>query len=175
MMSKWFMVTLVGQDRPGIVAHVTGALYEGGCNLGETSMLRIGGNFTVMMMVAFDGRSKQLQDMLSTVADSMGLHIHVDQIDGKLHQHLLPDVLITVYGADQAGIVAKVTAALAEAGLHITDLESDVGGSEEKPLYIMHIEGHASEGIEALQSALDIVKTEKHIDAKLQQIETLIG
>ena len=50
-MSHWYMVTLVGKDRPGIVAHVTNALYEEGCNLGETSMLRLGGNFSIMMMV----------------------------------------------------------------------------------------------------------------------------
>lgn len=172
---KWFMVTLVGKDRPGIVAHVTSALYEGGGNLGETSMMRLGSNFTIMMMVEYTGSQKDLQDLLSTVAESMGLHLHIDHIDGKLHQHIEPDVRITVYGADRAGIVAKVSMALAEAGLHILDLESDVGGNEQKPIYILHIEGHAAEGVAALQSALDIVCKEDHVDAKLESIDTLIG
>jgi peptide deformylase len=38
---KWFMLTLVGKDRPGIVAQITRALYEGDCNLGEASMVRL--------------------------------------------------------------------------------------------------------------------------------------
>ncbi|MCG7961385.1 MAG: amino acid-binding protein, partial [Candidatus Thiodiazotropha taylori] len=41
---KWQMLTLVGEDQPGIVAQVTDALFRGGCTLGEASMLRLGGN-----------------------------------------------------------------------------------------------------------------------------------
>ena len=37
---KWFMLTLVGEDRPGIVAHLSAALFDGGCNLGEATMMR---------------------------------------------------------------------------------------------------------------------------------------
>lgn len=173
-MNNWYMLTLVGNDRPGIVAHISAALYDAGCHLGEASMMRLGGNFTIMLMVKYEGRAKALDDIIEPVADSMGLHYHVDQIKGHLHQHLLPDVRITVYGADRSGIVARVSGALAEAGLHILDLESDVAGSKDKPIYIMHIEGHASEGIEALRSALEIVATEG-VEVSLTPIETMIG
>jgi len=168
------MLTVVGKDRPGIVAHVTSALFDGGCNLGEASMMRIGGNFTIMLMVQHKGTAKSLLGMLAAVAESLELHVHVDKIEGELHRHVEPDVMITVFGADRAGIVAKVTGALAEAGLDILNLESDVGGSEDSPVYIMHIEGCAKEGIESLQSALDVV-TSEGIEAKLTPIETLIG
>jgi glycine cleavage system transcriptional repressor len=171
----WYMLTLVGEDRSGIVAHVTTALFDGGCNLGEASMIRLGGNFTVMLMVQFSGTKKQLEDMLESVVDSLGLHMHIDHIEAHLHSHLQPDVRITVYGADQAGIVAKVTSALAETGLHILDLESDVAGDTDKPIYIMHIEGHAMEGVEALQATLELVKQEAGIDAELEAIDTMIG
>jgi glycine cleavage system transcriptional repressor len=173
-MSKWYMLTLVGKDRPGIVAKVSAALFDGGSELGEASMMRLGGNFSIMLMVRHEGTVKQLHDLIEPVADSLGLHYHVDHIDGQLHRHHVPDVRITVYGADRAGIVAKVTGALAEAGLDITDLESDVAGTEAKPIYIMQIEGVAREGVEALQSALDVV-TAEGIEAKLGTVETLIG
>ena len=173
-MSHWYMLTLVGKDRPGIVAHVSAALFEGGCNLGEASMMRLGGNFTIMLMVEFEGRLKALDDLLEPVADSMGLHRHLDRIDADLHHHLEPDVRITVYGADRAGIVSRITGGLAEAGLHILDMESSVAGTEAKPIYIMQIEGHAAEGVESLQSALDIV-VQDGIEAQLETIETLIG
>jgi glycine cleavage system transcriptional repressor len=171
---KWYMVTLVGKDRPGIVAHVTAALYEGEANLGETSMMRLGGNFSIMMMVEFSGSTKALKDVLSTVTESLGLHLHIDRIDAKLHEHHIPDVRISVYGADRAGIVARVTGVLAEAGLNILDLESDVAGDTNKPIYIMHIEGQATEGVTALESALQIVKADG-VDAELSVIDTLIG
>ena len=171
---KWYMLTLVGKDRPGIVAHVTAALYEGGANLGETSMMRLGGNFTIMMMVQFSGTTHALQDLVGGVAESLGLQLHIDHIEARLHDHRIPDVRITVYGADRAGIVAKVTGVLAEAGLDILELDSDVAGTDAEPIYIMSIEGHAAEGVPALESALDIVRAEG-IDASLQPIDTLMG
>jgi glycine cleavage system transcriptional repressor len=173
-MTHWYILSLVGRDRPGIVAHVTAALYEGGCDLGETSMIRLGDSFTIMMMVRHEGTVKSLQGLLATVADSMGLHVHIDKLDGHLHHHVEPDVHITVYGADRPGIVAHVTGALAEAGLNIVNLESDVGGSEEKPIYIMEIDGMAGEGIEALESALAVV-TKEGVEARLTPIDTMIG
>jgi glycine cleavage system transcriptional repressor len=91
-----------------------------------------------------------------------------------LHQHHQPDVRISIYGADRPGIVAHATGALAEAGLDILDLNSDVGGTEEAPIYILHIEGCANDGVEALQSALDIVKKEG-VEAQLTPIDTLVG
>ena len=174
-MKHWYMLTVVGQDRPGIVAHVTAALYEGGCNLGEASMMRLGGNFTIMLMVQHDGTLKSLQELMESVIESMDLHMHVDKIEGHLHEHLVPDVRISVFGADRAGIVAKVTNALSGAGLHILNLESDVGGTAQQPIYVMHIEGQAREGIEALRSALAVVQAGHDIEAKLFPIETMVG
>ena len=174
MDKNWYMLTLVGKDRPGIVAHVTKTLHEGGCNLGETSMMRLGVSFTIMMMVQHEGTGKDLQNMVQGEADSLDLHLHIDKIEGGLHNHHEPDARITVYGADRAGIVAHVTGALAEAGLDILDLTSDVGGTIEEPIYIMQIEGQAKDGVEAIQSALAIVKKEG-IDTQLSTIDTLIG
>ncbi len=175
MGDNWYMLTVVGEDRPGIVAKVTAALFEGGCNLGEASMMRLGGNFTIMLMVACKERDAEaLRHLVGPVARSLGLHFHVDAIEGRLHRHREPDVAITVYGADRAGIVARVTGVLAEAGLDILELESDVAGSREHPLYIMHIEGHAARGIEALRSALKAVEGEG-IEVTLEPLQTMVG
>lgn len=137
-------------------------------------MMRLGGNFTIMLMVQFDGSVKQLQGVLESESDSLDLRMHVDRIEGHLHRHRIPDVRVTVYGADRTGIVSQVTSALAEAGLDVTDLQSDVGGSEDKPMYIMTIEGQAREGIDALKSAIEIVHREG-MDVDIEPIETMIG
>jgi len=174
MSEHWYMLTLVGRDKPGIVARVTGALFDGGCHLGETSMMRLGSNFTVMMMLRYAGNTHSLEQLVAGEAESLGLRLHVDRVDGGLHKHVEPDVRITVYGADRAGIVAQVTSALAEAGLDILDLNSDVGGSEDAPIYILHIEGRAQEGLPALESALAIVKA-KGVDARISPIDIMLG
>ena len=168
-MSEWKMLTLVGEDQPGIVGRVTNALYQGGWNLGEASMIRLGGNFTIMMMVTGTGT---VEPVLQPVADELGLHLHVDDIAGSLHQHLVPNIQVRVAGADRAGIVAQVTAVLAEQGCNILELESDVAGSSEKPVYIMHIQGYSDHPLETLEVALDNLGD---IDVNVSSIETLIG
>lgn len=174
-MTKWYMLTLVGKDRPGIVAKVTAALYDGGCNLGEASMIRLGGNFTIMLMVQTTLKSKELSAMMEPVIDSLGLSMHIDHIEGRLHDHPIPNVRITVFGADRTGIVAHVTGVLAETSFNILDLTSDVAGSADKPIYVMQIEGTSHEGIEALRKALAFIKQEDGIEVRVEELETLIG
>lgn len=171
---NWFMLTLVGEDRTGIVAKLTTVLFEDGCNLGEAAMARLGGNFSIMLMVQHGGSVESLEALITPVAQSLGLHLHIDRIEGHLHRHLIPDVRVTVYGADRAGIVAQVTSALSSVGFNILDLQSDVGGSSTKPVYIMTLEGQASDGIEPIESALAEIAREG-IAVDVQSIETLIG
>ena len=174
-MCDWYMLTFVGRDRSGIVAKVTSAIFEGGGNLGEASMVRLGGNFTIMLMVQYDGSGESLEKILSPVCDALKLWKHVDRIEGELHHHLEPDVRISIYGADRAGIVAETTGALAEAGLNILNLESDVGGTADTPIYIMEIDGVAGKGIDVLETALDRLAREKNVETRLVPIDTLMG
>lgn len=174
-MKKWFMLTLVGKDQSGIVAQITRALYEGKCNLGEASMVRLGGNFTVMLMAQFAGNAQEMDALIAPTCQSLGLHHHVDDIEGELLHHKDPEVRITVYGADRAGIVAEATGALAEHGFNILNLESDVGGTTENPIYIMTIEGIAEQGTEVLENVLQQMAQEKGLETQLELIDTLIG
>jgi len=169
---NWSVLTLVGADRPGIVASVSQTLFEAGCELAEASMMRLGGNFAIMLRVAHAPKA-DLRAILSPVVNSLGLHLHIDEDVAAEAHHVEPDVLITVYGADRAGIVAQVTSALAQAGLNIIDLETAVGGTHDKPIYIMSIEGSASGGMEKLQQAVNGLAGD--IEVTLMPIDTMVG
>lgn len=171
-MQNWLMLTLVGEDQPGIVAKITRVLFENECNLGEASMMRLGGNFTIMLMVQTLRETSTVEEMLIPHAQALGLHLHVDEIQGYLHQQHQADVHITVYGADRAGIVADVTGTLAEAGLNIIGLDSDVGGSDAAPIYIMQIDGEAKQGVDALQEAMNklIASLSKPLEVRITPI-----
>jgi glycine cleavage system transcriptional repressor len=173
-MSDWNMLTLVGADRPGIVARVTRALYGVGCNLGEASMIRLGGNFTIMLMVGGERSCEELQAGLDPVARELGLRLHLDPVRGGLHEHLVPNIQVRVTGADRAGIVADVTEILAERGFNILELESDVAGNEASPVYIMNIQGYCEQTLESLEEALSSL-TSKGISADVAPVEVLIG
>ncbi len=168
-MNDWKMLTLVGEDRPGIVARVTDALFRSGWNLGEASMIRLGGNFTIMMMVSGGG---DIRAVLEPAIADLQLRLHVDPIQGELHQHRIPNIQVRVNGADRAGIVSQVTGVLAETGFNILELESDVAGSREQPLYIMSIQGVTDASLEQLEQALGELTD---VDVSVSPIETMIG
>lgn len=169
---KWSVLTLVGADKPGIVAAVTNELFNHGCQLAQASMMRLGANFAIMLRVSHKEEA-DFRKVLSSICTSMNLHLHIDEDAGASSSKQEPDVQVTVYGADRSGIVAQVTAALAEAGLNIIDLETDIGGSEAQPIYIMSLEGIAENGLEPLQKAIASLDTD--IEVNLDEINTLRG
>jgi glycine cleavage system transcriptional repressor len=167
------MLTVVGTDRPGIVAKLTAALFRGGCNLGEASMARLGGNFSIMLMV--EGADvTALEQLVRPVTDALGLRLHLDPIHAELHQHVEPNVQVTVYGADRPGIVAQATAALAAAEFNILDLNTDVAGSAERPIYIMLIDGYQAGGIVAVERAIAPLRA-GGIEVRVTALDTMIG
>jgi glycine cleavage system transcriptional repressor len=175
-MNNWYMLTLVGEDHQGIVARVTTALFEKGLSLGETSMIRLGGNFTIMMMVNSpdDVSVENIDQALEPVVESMDLCMHLDPIEGHLHKHVVPNITVRVNGADQAGIVSSVTTALSEAGFNILDLASDVAGMNDDPVYIMMIEGYSDKSYEELQEAVDKVIL-PGVDVTVSPVEMMVG
>lgn len=167
------MLTLVGKDQRGIVAQVTTVLYEGGCNLGEASMLRLRGNFTIMLMVCYKGSASTLATLLKPITENLKLLCHIDPIDDYSSAYQEPNVRVSVHSADRAGIVAQVTTTLAQAGLNITGLESDIGGNLQQPFYIMRIEGVATMGINAIEIAIQVLNR-SDLQVQFEQIETLV-
>jgi len=174
MSEHWNMLTLVGADRPGIVAEVTRVLYGVGAQLGEASMMRLGNQFAIMMMVRDAGTPEEIAGLLESVRDAFGLRIHVDDVDAALHQHHEPDVMVTVHGADRSGIVSEVAGALVEAGLNILDLRSDVGGTPDAPIYVMQIEGEAGKGLESIETAVAELNSDG-LSVRMTPIDTVRG
>jgi len=169
------MLTLVGKDSPGIVAELSQVLFEAGGNLGEASMARLGGNFTVMLMLQIDAEKEEIVNLLQPLGKKLGLFFHIDEIAGTLHHHIEPNFRLSVHGADQAGIVAMVTSVLAELKFNILNLESDVGGSPKKPIYIMHIEGFADCSHSSLEKSIKPLINDKNIIIHLTPIDAMMG
>jgi glycine cleavage system transcriptional repressor len=162
-------VTAIGADRPGIVAAVARVLHERGGNLEDSAMTILGGHFAIVLLVATDDEPDQLRTALTEATVGFGLTVSVTRADAA-RQLPNPTHLLSVYGADRPGIVAGVTAALAERGVHITDMETQVIGGEDEPVYAMVAELEADDD-DALAGALDRVCDELGVDHTLRAIE----
>lgn len=173
-MKQWFMLTVFGEDQPDVVADLSGVLYQVGVNLGEASMARLGGHFSIMLMAETEADEVTLQQQLESFAHKMQLHVHIDRVEGPLQQHVEPNVQIAVLGANRPGIVAQVAAALTSAGLSVLDLDSDIGGTTDKPIYIMVIDSYAQGGVPTVERALEPIRL-SGIEVRLTPIQTFVG
>lgn len=174
MTKEWTMLTLVGRDKPGIVAKITTALFDIGAQLGEASMMRMGGNFTIMLMVKSDKSIDELEQSIALVVQQLKLNSSFQPIKAQLHHHKISDTRITVYGADRPGIVAKASTHLLQAGFNILDLESDVAGDESEPIYIMYIEGIAANGVQELATAIEQIRADG-VNIDMSAIDVMIA
>jgi glycine cleavage system transcriptional repressor len=138
-----YAVSAVGADRPGIVAAVTGAFLEHGCNLEDTSMTILRGHFAMMLVVATpeDLAQQTLENALAGPASDLELVVAVREIDDGVPASPEGDSwTVSVYGADRPGIVHSVASLLADAGVNIVDLTTRVIGDAARPVYAMILE-----------------------------------
>ena len=180
-MDRYAMLTAFGQDRPGIVAAVAEGLFQLCCNIEDTCMTRLRGEFAMMVMVKLP--SELLPDHLATsvarFTEPLGLTVLCREVpkEAATPQSCsdIPAYMLSVYGADRPGIVAKVARIVAEHDGNITDVNTRVIGTPERPVYVMLLEvllPPDQEPVE-LERALETLKSSLGMDVSLRTIEQL--
>jgi glycine cleavage system transcriptional repressor len=118
-----FAVAVMGQDRPGIVAEVTGALLELRCNLADVATSILSGHFAMMMIFAAPAgtRLEGIRAALDPVTATGAIAIGAWEVTGSMESVQATHVA-SVYGPDRPGIVHAVAETLAGLGVNICDM-----------------------------------------------------
>jgi glycine cleavage system transcriptional repressor len=171
-MGDLIAVTVIGNDRPGIVAGVTKALFDVGCNLEDVSSTILRGHFSMMLIVRVPAEvdHRVLEERLAPVAAELGLVVTARPVEETAQEIQPPTQMVSVYGADKPGIVYRVAEALAGAGANITDLTSRVIGPDDEPVYAVMLEVSAADG-PAIESALASLQIELGVDVSVHPVE----
>lgn len=178
-MPKTVVLTGVGRDRVGIVAELARLLFESGCNLLDSSMTLLRGEFAIIVMLEIPSELSiaQLEQKLREVETQLGMNIHVRELSASELQET--DVgenqfIVSVYGADKPGIVAKVTRALAERSINITDVQTkSTGGTSKLFVMILEVSAPASLRGEAFELEMRELGTQVGVDISVQALEVL--
>ncbi|KAL7541562.1 hypothetical protein ACHAXR_012800, partial [Thalassiosira sp. AJA248-18] len=164
---KCIVINTVGPDRPGIVADLTEIITAKGGNVGESHSQLLGGHFALMMHVEvasseMEGLYKQLQS-----DDLEGMTTAVfDAVDDPNEVDVSPRIgfagQFKLSGADNPGIVHKLTSVLARNSLTIGNMktsteEAPFGGTE-----LFTMEGKAV-AYEPLSSKFDWIKIQEEL------------
>ena len=164
------MLTVIGDDRPGLVSALSSRLTAHGAGWERSQMSRLAGKFAGIVEVAVpEGAADALLDDLRGLADE-GLEVTVARTESPAAS---PDLrwTLSVVGADRPGIVAEISTLLSERDISIEELGTAVthapmaGG--------MLFEAHASLAAPAtadaadLRSALEALADELMVDVAL--------
>ena len=177
MPKRQVALSAIGRDRPGIVAGLTRALFEQGCNLAESSMTRLKGEFAVLLLVTLPagGSKETLEEAIGPAARSLGLTVLVRELTSEEMEEAddsatRPYTLV-VYGADRPGIVFHVTQAAARHELNITDLRTRVTGPTPVYSLIMEVEAPSDAAAAAFRDDLQRLKGQLQVETTFEPVE----
>ena len=163
-------LTVLGEDRPGLVSELSAPISAHGASWKQSQMARLAGKFAGIVMVSvadqhFDALAADLA-ALST-GDLQVLLERTDARAGRQSHRLHLDLL----GADHRGIVAEISASLADMNVNIEELRTDIrdapmsGGT----LFEAHavLDAPASISTDVLRSMLEGLANELMVDIRL--------
>ncbi len=162
-------ITVIGHDRPGIVADVAEALADLGANLTDSTMTRLRGHFAMTLVCNgpdADAVTRALEPLTADgrlLATVRAVTPEADEADDG------EPYLVSVHGADRLGIVAAVTREVAAAGGNITDLTTRLAGL----LYVLVAEVSLPAGsADELGGRLAEVAKELEVEVSLRRAES---
>jgi glycine cleavage system regulatory protein len=129
-MQTSYIVTFIGDDRPGLVELLSGVIERNGGNWQESRLSQLGGKFAGLILVALpaDG-GPSLEAELAALAAS-GISVRVTQAESNAGKEaVVPpgrEITLTVIGPDRRGIVREISHTLAQQRINVLEMESEV-------------------------------------------------
>jgi glycine cleavage system transcriptional repressor len=134
-----FILTAVGNDRPGLVGELTGYLHSAGANILDSRMVNLRGRFAVIVLLeAADGGRVKSQ---LAGAEKMGLTIDLKEHGAAPATVAGLPFRLKTYSLDQPGLVHAISNVLRQHGVNIEDLSArqESAAFAGDPLFIMEM------------------------------------
>lgn len=166
------VVTVMGPDRPGIVSLLADRAQRFGANWTASRMANLAGEFAGMVHFEVprdnaDALASALQSLEST-----GLKVVIAKSDGAGAPAGFRGIDLELVGDDQVGIVRKLSAILAERGVSIENIHTELAGtSSGKQTFKVgaHLLVPKALSTEALKQELGMLAHEMMLDVALDE------
>jgi glycine cleavage system regulatory protein len=123
-MQHSLVMTVIGNDRPGLVDSVASIVAEHGGNWLESRMSRLGGQFAgiVHVEVPSDREAALAKALKALDARGLTVVVHSDQPQARGSSRTN---ILEIVGQDRPGIVRQISHTLAEAGVNVEELHTE--------------------------------------------------
>ncbi len=118
-------MTVIGQDRPGLVDSVAAVVAQHAGNWLESRMSRLGGQFAgiLRVQVPAEKQAALVAGLKGLESHGLAVVIHSDQSQPEAHDAQLK--VLEIMGQDRPGIVSQISHALASFGINVEELETE--------------------------------------------------
>ncbi|MEC8443172.1 MAG: ACT domain-containing protein [Pseudomonadota bacterium] len=123
-MSEFLVLTVVADDKPGIVEQLSATIAEHQGNWLESRMAQLAGKFAGILRVSIPPEQKNALVSALSALDSRGLLVRVESPATEEALQSNHRVSISVVGNDRPGIVREVSQALAKVGVNVLNLST---------------------------------------------------
>lgn len=122
-MDKLLVISALGQDRPGIVNQLSKAIFDSGCNIEDSRMTVLGGEFALILMVSgsWDAIAK-LEGQVSALQTDLELTITTRRTSERTDSRGRVPYEIDVVSMDHPGIVQEVTEFFSNRNINIEEM-----------------------------------------------------
>ncbi len=125
MQQREIVLSAVGPDRPGLVKHISEAIHDAGCNLEDSRMAILGGDFAVLVLFSgSDDAIGKVEGRREELEKELGLQLRFKEATPRGEEQGCSVYNMEVTGVDQPGIVHNATSILADLGVNVASLES---------------------------------------------------
>lgn len=123
-MKTYLVLTLIGNDRPGLVERLAQAVAVNGGNWLESSMSQLAGKFAGILRVSVD-QEKSSQLITDLEALSGVLKIVIEKVESEQPKVSSRILQLSLIGNDRPGIIRDISAALAAQSVNVEDLDTE--------------------------------------------------
>jgi glycine cleavage system transcriptional repressor len=164
-------ITVLGHDRPGIIAETTDKLAGLGLNLEDSTMTLLRGHFAMTLVCEGSAADSEIESALAPLTTDGSLTVTVREVPAE-HGAAADGTswVLSVHGGDRPGIVSAVVAVIAGVGGNITDLTTRLAG--ELYLLIAEVDLPAGADVDAVERDLGSVAAGLGVGVTLRAADT---
>lgn len=174
-MTHYAVLMAVGEDRPGLVDLVSKYILDCGCNIEDSRMAILGGEFAMLILVTGDSSAiDRLTRGAVEISANSGLTIQVKptRAPGDSIKHGSIPYSIEAFSMDHPGIVQRISSFLAERKINIRALDTRLANAPITglPLFSLHatVDIPSSHNVVEIRRGLENIAMQHNIDIEMK-------
>ncbi len=172
-METSYIVTFIGDDRPGLVESLSRVIESNRGNWLESRLSQLGGKFAGLVLVTLpDDNGTALETDLKDLSAS-GLSVRVTPASAMAATSRGRSITLKVIGPDRLGIVREISRALAQREVNVVEMDSEVSSApmSAELIFSARIDAEIPEHIDLddLEDSLEEIANTMTLEIDLEQ------